>query len=80
MHVDPDQLYWGDNGICLCGKHLGYTACMTGKDLHGTRIEKVTLRDIVEWKQEFGEGPMCESHQCSSMVQNSEGTYDRVPV
>ena len=40
--LDPTALYLGDNGMCLCGAHLGYTAATTGRDLSGQRILKVT--------------------------------------
>lgn len=40
--VDPDALYLGDNGCCLCGEHLGETAKQTGRDLSGQPVFKLT--------------------------------------
>lgn len=40
--LKPDALYLGDAGRTFCGEHLGATAAMTGRDLHGAELIEVT--------------------------------------
>lgn len=43
--IKEHALYLGDNGRCLCGQHLGYTASATGRDLSGQEIYQLQLAD-----------------------------------
>ncbi len=61
MRVDPKQLYWGDNGICLCGEHLDTNTQTTGNDRHGFPIRKVTTLDIIDFRNDGLAAPACES-------------------
>ena len=42
----PPGVYLGDNGRCLCDRHLGMTASMTGRDLSGQPVLRVTAETI----------------------------------
>lgn len=55
-----DALYFGDNGRCFCGNHAGFTAKMTGRDLSGRKVHRVTAADIAEGQRE-GFTPACET-------------------
>ena len=41
--TQPDGLYLGDNGRCLCSEHLGAMASITGHDLSGQPIMRLTV-------------------------------------
>lgn len=58
-----DAIYLADNGAAYCGEHLGHTAKMTGRDISGQRIMRVTAEDAAFWKQhnQAGNPPMCET-------------------
>ena len=43
---DSDAVYLGDNGMALCGAHLGMTAKCTGRDLSGQKIMRVVLAEV----------------------------------
>ena len=55
--INPDSIYFGNNGIALCGDHLGNCARETGRDLDGRRIEEVTVKVLSELG---GWVPSCE--------------------
>ncbi len=59
----PDAIYLTDNGAAYCGSHLGATAQMTGRDMSGQRIARVSSADADWWKQhnQAGNPPMCET-------------------
>lgn len=42
---DPDGIFIGENGICLCGQHLGARARFTGIDLDGYPVYRVKPTD-----------------------------------
>jgi len=65
MRIDPEQLYWGNSGFCVCGEHLSYHARKTGKDRFGLPVEKVTTKDILDFKREGLDPPACERQSCS---------------
>lgn len=46
--ADPAALYFTDNGAVYCGEHLGNTGRVTGRDISGQRIQKVSRSDIAE--------------------------------
>lgn len=46
--LQPDALYLGDNGRCLCGEHSGTSARYTGRDLSGQKVQRVTPADAAE--------------------------------
>lgn len=61
--LDPDTLYWGDNGRVTCGalRCAGSTAHATGHDLSGQRMEKVKQGEVVDWVRALGRPPRCET-------------------
>ena len=63
VRISDDAIYLGDNGRCYCGEHLGYTAKMTGRDLSGQAIYKVTPEDARE-AQKMGATLTCEQPRC----------------
>lgn len=54
-------LYLGDNGRCFCAAHAGHTAQMTGRDLSGQRVHKISESDQAYARQQFGRALACES-------------------
>ncbi len=60
MKINNGSLYITDNGRTLCGGHLGMTAKMTGRDLSGQRIHKVTPADIEYNKSQKWPDITCE--------------------
>lgn len=58
--VDDSKLYFADNGRVACGKHLGYSARSTGRDISGQRIARVTAADAKAWVALAGEPIQCE--------------------
>jgi len=65
--ADPNALYFTDNGAMYCGEHLGYTAQMTGRDISGQRIVKVTPEDVQDAARLYGDATLlcCEIPSCS---------------
>lgn len=63
FRADPNAIYFTDNGATLCGEHLGMTAKMTGRDISGQTIERVTPEDVQNWNLDYADlGPIkCES-------------------
>ena len=51
FQVDDTALYLGDNGICLCGAHLGMTARYSGRDISGQRIYRLSPEDDREGRK-----------------------------
>jgi len=39
-----DELYLGDNGRCFCGKHAGYSAKTTGRDISGQKVLRIDVK------------------------------------
>lgn len=60
---EPDAIYLTDNGASYCGAHVGVTASMTGRDVSGQRIVRLSATDAAWWKQHNAVGnlPMCET-------------------
>lgn len=48
MKISESAIYFTDNGAAYCGKHLGYTAKTTGRDLSGQPIQMVRPEDAAE--------------------------------
>lgn len=46
FHPDPAAVYLCDNGMALCGTHLGVTAKTTGRDISDQPIYRVTPADL----------------------------------
>lgn len=42
MKIKADGIYITDNGAVYCGKHLGATAQLTGRDISGQTILPIT--------------------------------------
>jgi len=61
--LQPDALYLGDNGRCFCGRHAGASASMTGRDISGQRVHRVTEADIAYAKTQLGHVMQCETCQ-----------------
>lgn len=65
--ADPAALYLGDNGICLCGAHLGMTAMCSGRDISGQRLYRLRPIDAAEGAKmspQF-QGFKCEHRTCT---------------
>lgn len=60
---DVAAIYLTDNGRSLCGDHLGMCAALTGRDISGQRIYRLTADDVAFWKKNHarGHGPKCEN-------------------
>lgn len=58
--IIPDALYIGDNGHTLCGRHCGHSATMTGRDISGQEIHRVTSDDQVYAIETYGQPLSCE--------------------
>ena len=61
FQVDDTALYLGDNGICLCGAHLGMTARYSGRDISGQRIYRLSPEDDREGRRMSAE---CQGFKC----------------
>lgn len=48
MRITTEAIYLGDNGRCYCGEHLGASARMTGRDISGQPVYRVTPEDAQE--------------------------------
>ncbi len=48
FNPNPETLYLCDNGACYCGAHLGASASMTGRDISGQRVSRVTAKDAAD--------------------------------
>ena len=66
MRLQPNALYLGDNGRCFCGNHAGITAKVTGRDLSGQKVQKVTPADQEYMRAEFDATFECED--CVGMI------------
>lgn len=63
MRIHDQAIYLGDNGRCYCGEHLGITARLTGRDLSGQPVYRVTPEDTQEAAQ-MGVTLVCEQPRC----------------
>ena len=61
MTISDATIYLCDNGMALCGAHLGTTARYTGRDLSGQPIEPVTP-EVAREARNMGWDVQCE--QC----------------
>jgi len=59
--LDPNALYWGDNGRCFCGECAGASAKYTGRDLSGQPVERITPEMAQSFALELSFVPKCES-------------------
>ena len=68
--VDESALYLGDNGICLCGAHLGMTPRFSGRDISGQRIYRLAQVDANEGRKMSAEfqGFRCEHRPCAAAL------------
>lgn len=48
--LNDDQIYIGDNGRVLCGKHSGAMARATGRDISGQPVMRAALESIRKYK------------------------------
>jgi hypothetical protein len=55
------ELYFGDNGRVFCRTHAGMSASLSGRDISGQRVERVTPLARQLWRQEMGAEIDCES-------------------
>ena len=60
MRIRDEALYLCDNGAAYCGEHLGQTARITGRDISGQSIRKVTPEDAAEMEKVIGHPLGCE--------------------
>lgn len=61
--ADPDAIYLTDNGASYCGSHLGHTAKVTGRDISGQRVVRLSAADAA-WMQQHNQAgnlPICET-------------------
>jgi hypothetical protein len=75
MVVSDSSLYLGDNGMCLCGAHLGYSARSTGRDLSGQRVMQVSPVMLAD---EGIPSMSCEDRGCTVTVAASRVILPRV--
>lgn len=61
-------LYFTDNGRVLCAEHLGITARMTGRDLSGQRIARISAADASDARDVYDMALVCESCQLGRPV------------
>ena len=52
--LDPNVVYFGDNGRAICLDCAGYAARKTGLDLSGQPVQKATAADIAAWPADLG--------------------------
>lgn len=64
--LDPDALYFCDNGAIYCGKHCGASAQLTGRDTSGQRVQRMTGPDKAEFERICGWPAACE--QCAYLA------------
>lgn len=50
---DVQAIYLTDNGRALCGQHLGFSAALTGRDISGQEIYRLTQADADYWRKHF---------------------------
>jgi hypothetical protein len=60
MKIRPDSIYLTDNGAAYCGEHLGTSARMTGRDISGQPIYRVTEEDAMATLLQEGRTIRCE--------------------
>ncbi|MBI3818420.1 MAG: hypothetical protein HY286_07000 [Planctomycetes bacterium] len=72
MVLDPDTLYLGDNGRCLCGRCSGATAQYTGRDISGQKVEPVTESTILEFAR-MGFRVRCEGCGALAIIIKGNG-------
>ena len=70
FRADDSRLYLGDNGICLCGEHLGMTAKYSGRDISGQRLHTLAQVDADEGRKMSAQfqGFRCEHRGCVRVV------------
>jgi len=68
MKINESSLYLGDNGMCLCGAHLGSTARRTGRDISGQPIMRVRPNDLADGGVD---SVTCETPSCRVTVKAS---------
>ena len=66
--VDDSAIYSTDNGALLCGRHLGYSAKTTGRDISGQRIYRLKPADLKAFARETGWNVVCETCRCAANV------------
>jgi len=58
--------YFCDNGACYCSSHLGASARMTGRDISGQKIHRVTKTEMAELTPYLRGRPACETCRVTS--------------
>jgi hypothetical protein len=60
--LKPNAIYLGDNGRSMCDDShcAGATASLTGRDLSGQKLHKVTKADLDFWLEDVGEPWSCD--------------------
>lgn len=56
-YMQPNAVYFADNGEIVCIHCAGSSALYTGRDRSGQRVKKVTQADIDELREMFTSGP-----------------------
>lgn len=64
VSIISTALYLCDNGMVLCGRHLGASARATGRDISGQPIHRMTAMDKRQWVLEAGRPVRCEICEC----------------
>jgi hypothetical protein len=76
--LHTEALYFGDNGRILCSALAcaGSTALHTGRDLSGTKVQRVSIDDVVAWSTDIG--PMvCD---CGAVTLTTTASPDGWPT
>ena len=63
--LKPNAIYIGDNGRCYCVDCAGASASLTGRDISGQKIHKVTKAEVALWLESEGEPWECD---CGKVV------------
>lgn len=72
--ISDDALYFCDNGMVLCGAHLGSSARHTGRDISGQRIARVTAVDDAAFFADVGE--LCGCEMCGKTLATESSRSD----
>jgi hypothetical protein len=67
--LKPGAIYIGDNGRSYCIDCAGASASLTGYDISGQKIHKVTKADLDFWLEDVGEPWACD---CGKVVLGSD--------
>ena len=68
--LKPKALYIGDNGRMYCVDCAGASASLTGYDISGQKVHKVTKSDVAWWLGDMGKPMACD---CGKVILGTDG-------